>query len=300
MLAPRTSSAFVCLRCEAQIARRRLPASPRPPSYARFSASARRRDDGGETEHPTLRIIKFAKPLNRVVKRRKGQQPLRETTANLGVKRLGDDAEILVLREVRQRIQSEPTAATEDPEIIEEPEPIEVPDIVASLEAEGKAVTPEDIYQQVETLRPLNDGDSNEPHYVKQTAFIKLRKTLMKGFTQHQLVIFYSVAKNIRQERVNQGVIDSIKREEKARDQKRAVERSEWQPGITPITQRLPGVDRHVKIMRYRKNVSKQLLVDRILRDVWNLVLLEEIESPGELELALQPWQLMLLKAGGT
>lgn len=122
----------------------------------------------------------------------------------------------------------------------------------------------------------------------------------MNGFTHQQLIAFYSVAKNIRKEKVKQGVINSIKQKPGSGDQDRSVERSEWQPGTTDITQRLPGVDRHVKIKRYRKNVSKQLLVDRILRDVWNLMLLEEIESPGELELSLQSWQLALLKAGGT
>lgn len=304
MRAPRTSSAFICLRCEAQSARRQLPAFPRPSSHANFSASARRHDNAEEAQQPTLRIIKQVTPLNRL-KRGKGGKVLRETSADLGVKRLGDDADILVLREVGIP-QEEPTGTTEaiqdpkDPKTGEEPKPIEVPDIVASLEEEGKAVTPEEIHQQVETLRPGNDGDPNEPHYVKQTTFVKLRKTLMKGFTQQQLIIFYSVAKNIRQEKVNQGVINSIKRKQEAGDQKGPVERSEWQPGTTSLTQRLPGVDRHVKILRYRKNVSKQLLVDRILRDVWNLVLLEEIESPGELELSLQPWQLTLLKAGGT
>jgi hypothetical protein len=46
--------------------------------------------------------------------------------------------------------------------------------------------------------------------------------------------------------------------------------------------------------------VSRQLLVDRILRDAWNLVLLEEIEAPGELELYLKPWQIRLLDVGGV
>ncbi|KAH6875659.1 mitochondrial inner-membrane-bound regulator-domain-containing protein [Alternaria rosae] len=300
MLAPRTSSAFVCLRCEAQIARRRLHAFPRPPSRANFSASARRRDDAEDEQRPTLKITKQVTPINRL-RKRKGHKILRETSQNLGVKRLGDDADILVLREVGETAQREPTTTTEaseDAEVVEISEPLEVPDIVASLEEEGKTLAPEEIYKQIETLRPNNNGDPNEPHYVKQTTFVKLRKTLLKGFTQQQLTIFYAVAKNIRQEKVNQGVIDSIKRKDKSGDQKRSVERSEWQPGTTPITQRLPGVDRHVKITGYRKNVSKQLLVDRIMRDVWNLVLLEEIESPGELELSLQPWQSMLLKAG--
>ncbi|KAI4714665.1 hypothetical protein J4E89_000346 [Alternaria sp. Ai002NY15] len=259
---------------------------------------------GGSSAHQgqqsPLKITKQVTPINRL-RKRKGEKILRETSQDLGVKRLGDDADILVLREVGEPAQREATTTTEaseDAEVIEISEPLEVPDILASIEEEGKALAPEEIYKQIETLRPNNDGDPNEPHHVKQTTFLKLRKTLMKGFTQQQLIIFYSVAKNIRQEKVNQGVIDSIKRKDQPGNQKQPVERSEWQPGTTPITQRLPGVDRIVKIMGYRKNVSKQLLVDRIMRDVWNLVLLEEIESPGELELSLQPWQAMLLKAG--
>jgi hypothetical protein len=248
-----------------------------------------------QAQQPKLKITREVTPLNRL-KKRKGKV-IRETSANLGVKRLGDDADILVLREIAKPTQEE---TTQEPETIEPSEPTQIPDIVASLQEEGKAVTPEEIYEQIETLRPKNDGGLNEPHYVKQTTFTKLRKTLINGFTQQQLIAFYSVAKNIRQEKVNQGVINSIKRKQEPGDQEHSVERSEWQPGTTSITQRLPGVDRHVKIMRYRKNVSKQLLVDRILRDVWNLVLLEEIESPGELELSLQPWQLTLLRAGGT
>jgi hypothetical protein len=299
MLAPRSSSAFVCLRCEAQIARQRLPAFARSPFHAKFSASTRRHDDAEElaapsqAQQPRLKITKEVTPLKRI---RRKDKVIRVTSAKLGVKRLGDDADILVLREIAKPAQEE---ATGDPETIEPSEPIEIPDIVASLQEEGKAVIPEEIYEQVESLRPKSDGGLNEPHYVKQTTFVKLRKTLMNGFTQPQLIAFYSVAKNIRQEKVNEGVIKSIKRKQQAGDQEQPVERSEWQPGTTSITQRLPGVDRHVKIMRYRKNVSKQLLVDRILRDVWNLMLLEEIESPGELELSLQPWQLALLNAGG-
>ncbi|KAL1797575.1 hypothetical protein ACET3X_004181 [Alternaria dauci] len=308
MLAPRTSSAFVCLRCEAQIAQRRLPAFARPQSHAKFSASARRHDDAEElavpsqAQQPRLRIIREVTPLNRI--KRKTGKLIRETSANLGVKRLGNDADILVLKEVseprRNKAIEKPNESEEpeEPEIIVPSEPAEIPDIVASLQEEGKAVTPEEIYEQVESLRPKNDGGLDEPHYVKQKTFVKLRKTLMTGFTQQQLTVFYSVAKNIRQEKVNQGVINSIKKKKGPGDQEHSVERSDWQPGTTAITQRLPGVDRHVKITRSRKNVSKQLLVDRILRDVWDLVLLEEIESPGELELSLQPWQLALLKAG--
>ncbi|RMZ66435.1 respiratory complex assembly rmp1 [Pyrenophora seminiperda CCB06] len=297
-MGPRTSSAFVCLRCEARLARWPWPALPRRPAHARFSASARPRHDAQEVEdqpQPTeVPITKVVQPLNRLIKTRRGQV-VRETSARLkGIKRLGDDAEILVLKEMADLEHYE--EPVEEPDPVQPYEPVEVPDIAAALQNEGKAVIPDDIYQQVMSLCPTNNGEPNEPHYVKQITFVKLRKALMKSFTQRQLMVFYSVAKNIQQSKVNKGVLDSIMRDRS--DPKRPVERSEWQPGTTRITERLPGVDRHVKVMGWRRYVSKQLLVDRILRDAWNLALLEEVEAPGEIELFLRPWQLALLRAG--
>lgn len=300
MLTSRAPGAFVCLRCEAQIARRPLPVVPRRVPRANFSASARLREDGSdnkdalsELDRPALNITRVVQPLFRL--RRKKGKIIKETSASLsGIKQLGDNADILVMREMEVANNKE---RKEEPETIEPAQPVQVPDIFASLQEEGKAVTPEEIYQQIGSLRPKHDGDPSEPHYVKQTTFMKLRNILMDGFTQQQLMTFYSVAKNIKRGQVNKGVIDSLKREED--DPKRPLERSEWQPGTTSITQRLPGIDRHVKIMGWRKNVSKQLLVDRILRDHWNLVLMEEIEAPGELELFLKPWQMTLLTVGG-
>lgn len=301
MLTPRTSSASVCLRCEARLARlarQPRPALPRRPSHARFSASARQRHDAQEVEAqpqpPSFKITKVMQPLNRL-RRDRGGNVVRETSARLqGIKRLGDDAEILVLKEMSDLAHYKTTP--KEPEPGELHEPVEVPDIAAALDNETKAVAPEDIYQQVMSLRPANNGDHNEPHYVKQTKFVKLKRVLMNGFTQNQLMVFYSVAKNIQQKKVNKGVLDSIKRDNS--DPNQPIERSEWQPGTTKITERLPGVDRHVKVMGWRRYVSKQLLVDRILRDAWNLVLLEEVEAPGEIEFLLRPWQLALLKNG--
>ena len=45
--------------------------------------------------------------------------------------------------------------------------------------------------------------------------------------------------------------------------------------------------------------VGKYILADQILRKAWDIVLLEEIESLGELEVSLKHWQLSLLTAGG-
>ncbi|KAF1843054.1 uncharacterized protein K460DRAFT_378289 [Cucurbitaria berberidis CBS 394.84] len=295
MLAPRASGAFVCLRCEIGLARPRITAVHRRTSHANFSASTARQDGADElqklsqTQQSGLKITREFQPLNRI-RKRKGKV-LRETSAKLnGLKRLGDDADILVLQEV---IESAREEAVVNPDKIEF---LDVPDILASLQ-EDRDLTPEELYKQIESLCPKTHVGPNEPHYVRQTTFVKLIRLLTDGFTQKQLLAFYSAAKNIQQERVYKEVIDGLRGEKGT--VKRPVERTEWQPGTTPIHKRLPGFD--LKRHRFKsKTVSKQLLVDRILRDVWNLVLLEEIEAPGEIELLLKPWQITLLSSGGA
>lgn len=206
---------------------------------------------------------------------------------------MGDDAEILVLKELGDSATENPIAETAEPTKADLPD---VPDIVVSLQ-EDRDLTPEEIYKQIESFRPNTNAEPSEPNYVTQTTFIKLIRLLMDGFTQQQLSAFYSVAKNIQQEKVSKEVIDRLKGEKGTA--KRPVERTDWQPGTTAIHKRLPGAD--LRGSRTKgKAVSKQLLVDRILRDVWDLVLLEEIEAPGELELTLKPWQIPLLKTGGA
>lgn len=296
MLVHRTPSAFVCLRCEFQLGRLRLPAYTRRISHANFSTSARRRDGADELEaeaqaqaqQSALRITKEVQPLNRL-RRRKGKV-IRETSARLGgIKRLGDDAEILVLREVADATPEEPAMPPQKATLPE------APNIHVSFQ-EDRDLTPEEIHKQIESLRPKTHTDPDEPHYVTQTTFVKLVRLLTDGFTQQQLAAFYSVAKNIEEKKIYRDVIRGLKGE--TGTIRRPVERTDWQPGVTSIHQRLPGLDLSSFRLR-RKALSKQLLVDRILRDVWNLVLLEEIEAPGELELLLKPWQITLLNAGG-
>jgi hypothetical protein len=304
MLAPRASSAFVCFRCELQRTRPRLPLLPvrLSPSttHTNFSASTRRRDAlDGETaqEHArTPRPHLSEHPLGRL-RKRKGKAALRATTARLegGVKTLGDDAEILVLREVddgpleeNTKLETEMAPAT----------PLEAINLAESLQQEKRPVSSSEIIQQLNTLRPETDAgaDATEPHYVSQTTYVKLSRRLLRGFTGQQLSRYYSVTKGVKRKQVGEQVIAGLK--ELQSQAKRPAERSGWHPGTTQIDLRLPGLDVHRKSQR--KAVSKHLLVDQILRDLWKLVLLEEIEAPGELELSLKPWQLTLLNSGST
>jgi hypothetical protein len=296
MLAPRASNAFVCIRCELQLARRRLPAYPRHTPHANFSTSTRRQDGADELEAlssaptPGMRIKREVQPLDRI-RKRKGKV-IRETSARLGdLKLLGDDAEILVLREVGG---SKP--AVEVPVKPAPAEPVVVPDILASLQQEKGTLTPEEIHKRLESLRPQVHAEPDEPLYVPLKAFVKIIRDLTNGFTQQQLSQFYSARKNVQQDQFRAQMLASLKAESGTSGIPVARTRTSWQPGTTPITKRLPGVD----VSRNKRvPISKQLLVDRIIRDLWNLVPLEEVEAPGEIELSLKPWQITLLDAGG-
>jgi hypothetical protein len=306
MLAARASNAFVCLRCELQLARRRLPAYPRRTAHANFSTSARRHDDAAELERlsqaltdgvPTagnpnnaIKIKREAPPLDRI--RRKRGKVIRETSARLGdLKLMGEDAEILVLRE----IDGDKPVVKARPEPLPA-EPVVVPNILASLQQQKEPLTPEEIHKRLESLRP--DAESDEPLYVPLKAFVRLIRDLTNGFTQQQLSKFYSTAKKIEQTEFRDQMLASLKIESEQLGTRTssARTRTSWQPGTTPITKRLPGVD---VSQNKRVPVSKQLLVDRIIRDLWNLVPLEEVEALGEIELSLKPWQITLLNAGG-
>ncbi|KAH7082192.1 mitochondrial inner-membrane-bound regulator-domain-containing protein [Paraphoma chrysanthemicola] len=294
MLAPRASTAFVCFRCELQLARRRGPSLARS-SHATFSASARCRNGSQEldaTAHEPekgLRILREREPHNRT-RRRKGKL-IRETSARLGdLKQLGGDAEILLIREVAEDIPKKTEDQEEEIETIEKPE---VPDILDTITQQNKTLTPEEVRDRLEGLRPANHGDPNEPHYVTQKTFVKTIRDLMRGFTQSQLSQFYSAAKNLQEKEIHREVLASLKKE---KGEERPSIRTNWQPGLTPSSRRLPGAE--IPIRSKRAPVSKQLLVDRIMRDVWELVPLEEVEAAGELELSLKPWQSALLNAG--
>ncbi|KAF2824791.1 hypothetical protein CC86DRAFT_353360 [Ophiobolus disseminans] len=291
MLAPRASSAFVCFRCELQLARRRLPAYAGRPSHANFSASARRHDGADELaalEPPTagLRIRKQVAPIDRM-RKRKGKI-IHERSAHLdGLKTLGDDAKILVLREVEDD-DSKPTEPVEEPEPAE---PIVVPDMIATIQQERESPTPADIHDRLQSLRPETSAEPGESHFVTTAVFVKLTQDITQAFNLTQLAKYYSAAKNIQHGSYNKKLLDSLKVGSKS-----FVTRTEWQPGLRPIQRRLPGTD--VTTRPRRAPVSKQLLVDRIMRDLWQLVPLEEIEAPGDIELSLKPWQFALLKAG--
>lgn len=287
MLAPRASSAFVCLRCELQLARPRTSSLARQSSRSGFSTSARRHDaaDESQTLAPGAAPAQAdapKKPL-RISREyiRKGKI-VRQRKAKLGMKRMDEDADVLVLNEAPIPEEAE----KKEPEVLE---PISVPDILSSLQRDSAPATQEDVVKQLEGLRPAR-GNPDEPHYVTTADFVKLVAALTRGFTTTQLSDYYSTAKSIKKDTVYRVVKATVK----------ATKRSEWHPTTTNIEKRLPGVEAVRTGKKQKpKSIRKATLVDKILRDAWKLELLEELEAPGELELRLKEWELKLLQNGG-
>ncbi|KAF2114438.1 mitochondrial inner-membrane-bound regulator-domain-containing protein [Lophiotrema nucula] len=294
MLASRASGAFVCLRCQLRLARPTAPAVSRLPSHASFSASARRHDAlddalAGPPPRPKNKVSKH--PLGKI-KRRKGKT-IRETTAAVDVKTLGEDSEILVLKEVDEgpRQKEEPPA----PQPL--PDSAESPSLLASLKEEAGEVkvTQEKVNERLDDLRPKTHDDPDEPHYLPYATFLQLHKTLTDGFTVTQLSKYFSAAQGIGRNRVGAQVLKGLKG-----TKKNVAGRTEWQPGTTPLATRLVGGAMTMFKRKERRFINKPMIVDQILRKVWNVVLLEEIEASGEIEISLKSWQVALLTAGAS
>ncbi|KAJ4993752.1 hypothetical protein SVAN01_00806 [Stagonosporopsis vannaccii] len=284
---PPSSFASVCLRCELKLARPRTYAHPRPPSYASFCSSVRRHDAADEAQalapsEPPGQEDNAARSL-RISREyiRKGKI-VRQRKAKLGMRRMDEDADVLVLNTAPVHEEPEKT----EPEVLE---PISVPDILSSLQQDSAPATQEDVEKQLESLRPTR-GNTDEPQYVTTADFVKLVAALTRGFTTAQLSGYYSTATKIKKKNVTKVLHATTQ----------ATIRSNWHPTTTDIQTRLPGVEASIGRRQKPRGIRKATLVDKILRDVWKLELLEELEAPGELELRLKEWQLKLLQTGGN
>ncbi|CAI6333173.1 unnamed protein product [Periconia digitata] len=294
MIAARASGAFICFRCELHVARPPLAVLSRRP-HAAFSTSVRRRDEVDTNDadaFPDQRPQLNKYPLGRILNR-KGKR-VRATTARLGegVKTLGDDAEIIVLRDVGR----DPVPEDEPQPAAASTTPAKGPNLRISLQNDSKPATDEEIAKQIDNLRPKTDDEIGGPQYVHQNVFAQIYRKLGKGFTSKQLSYYYSITKGVEEQQVQSEVLDGLKRMQSRPEQ--PLERSAWHPGITHISHRLPSLHSVHDSRGKRSSIGKAVVIDQIMRGIWKLVLLEEIEAPGEMELRAEPWQLHLLQSG--
>lgn len=314
MLASRASSAFVCLRCELNLTRPKLPVLARQLArrspHASFSITDHRRDaldDHSAAEQPATELKKdkapalSEHPLGRRFRRKKGGRAVIERTAQLqGTKTLGEDAAILVLTEVAQPKKETPQIP--EPVYDESTEALNLAEVIEN----DKPATLDEAVELIDNLRPKPLGDAtDDAHYISQTAYVRLARHIARGFNGAQLMHYYvtkkkaddASAKRLKQKFSKKALALQKKGTFKTEWSRKtsSVARCEWSPGITDINKRLSNINVQKSS---RRAVTKHLLVDQILREQWHLVMLEEIESAGELEMTLDHWQLVLLTLG--
>jgi hypothetical protein len=262
--------------------------------------SSIRRDDSGpandadipNTAEPQERPKLSSRPLKNTlgkVHKRKGKV-FKEQVAKLdNVKTLGSDASIIVIRELDDG--SKPTSSSDPSE--EPSSEVRSRSILASLDQSSGAVNQDEIDKQLDRLRPQTSSDPDEPQYISRAEYQKLSAYLHEGFNVKQLSQYFAHCKGIARSKVKEEVsadLQSIRS-----TVKQPIGKSQWYPGTTPLTSRLPGSGTVVAQSAVSKRMNKSSLVDNILRRGWRVELLEEIESVGELELTLKPWQVILL-----
>jgi hypothetical protein len=336
MLARRANGAFVCLRCQLHAARptprlRRLPTTA-PAAHARFYASSplphdalsqlESQVDGSDNAASNVRVntdtdtpvdtqdkdhnvapaLKITRDWPQKPKRHKAQRG-RAVLSNMTS--LGSEANILVLGDVGRRSKQADLPPPEPVTPIE----IEAPNLLKSLQRDNSPPSPEEINKQIDVLRPSESNSPSEPHRLTSRAFVKLTRSLCKGFTAKQLSVYYVAAKNLSQKRLRRHLVDAVKPKES--DTRAPIARTRWQPIDKPNIRmdiRLPGLvalDRNSSAPPTNKTpiksrpLTKEALADGIIRNIWRVELLEEVEGNGQLELSLRPWQLHLLLNAG-
>jgi hypothetical protein len=255
-----------------------------------------------ETDHnvaPALKITRDWPQKPKPHKAKRGRAVLSNMTS------LGSEANILVLGDVGRRSKK---ADLPPPEPIA-PIEIEAPNLLKSLQRDSPPPSPEEINKQIDILRPSESNSPSEPHRLTSRAFVKLTRSLCKGFTAKQLSGYYAAAKNLSQKRLRRHMADAVK--PKQPDINAPIARTRWQPTDKPNPRmdiRLPGLmalDHNSSAPPTNKTpiksrpLTKEALADGIIRNIWRVELLEEVEGNGQLELSLRPWQLHLLLNAG-
>lgn len=245
-----------------------------------FAASVRKVETEVPDEDARIKRKSMFKPLRRVRKGRK----VKELSAPLKRQYLGQDSEVLILRDViepsKDRRDDAPaeddsTAAGRRDNIRQELE--------ASIAGQSSVPGQEEVNEQISKLKPMSMEGPHYPTFVTRKELADIRKALKDGYTVAQLRRYASVVEKIQE-------LKELNMEETS--EPGFMWKSAWQEGTTPIEKRLPEVDTTVAPI---EKLTKMKVVDRIVRGIWEVGVIEENEAIGEIEVRLEPWQLDLL-----
>jgi hypothetical protein len=309
--------ASTCLRCNLrlvlrQIHHRRYQSSDESPQATQeFPASTSAPTTLEHQQEPQLnrlRIIRhgFDAPHGSHVSHgrirgKKGGQRRVESSESLSISSLGQDSEVIVLRDLHEpRPQrKKPDHHTLEPDGARPKPPVLTGSDIENMSGR-RAVRPQaqEVFESIDDRRPPG-GVFSIPEDEFQAIFAALGKGYTIGQLKSYLIQKTSPARvgssNARKSRrafpvqAEADLTEITTRNGELQDLKRTA----WHPGTTPIAKRLPAVNFSSHIGRKMNN--KEDVIESILRHAWTLGIYEEKATVGELEFLLSPMQFGLL-----
>lgn len=326
MFTPEPVKGFICLRCQTRFARRQVQRhnrsffqSSKPihqdvqfaPAEASTPVPSAPRTHARQTPRPAFRRLSLHDYG--------GKRP-EDRTETLPIKSLGTDSEVIILAERDKKLPK--GFGTRDQSTHRHQgvqERISSGDIVRSVQAGRTVPSQEEVNRLIEAIAgdfPLFVGSTSQKGgydevTVSRSVFDEKATTLYNWFSYDQLWRYITARQDIEQlERLKRSENHDARQPTEFPDHRNKLStinrsgnggpflsRSQWRPGTSPIDARLPD---ETKGPWYDKALKgKKALVDRLLRVHSRLNVEEEIMTPGELELTMDPRSLSTLLSGG-
>lgn len=302
--------ASTCLRCNLrlvlrQIQPRRYQSSGESPQPSQeFPApSTPPFDQQQKHQAPRLRIVRHHANHGKI-RGRKGSQRRVESAEALSIASLGQDSEVIVLRDLHEpRIETKKTNHPtldddfDDLDGAEKTPPPPTASDIENMSAGRRAIRPKDqeVFESIDELRPSPLPES-EVLVIKKNEFRARFTALAKGYTIGQLKGY--LLQKTAPTRLGSSKAGSSRHVlateiTSSSGELQDLKRTAWHGGTTPITRRLPIVAFSTR--EGLKMNNKEDVIESILRHVWKLEIDEEKSAIGEMEFLLSPMQFGLL-----
>ncbi|KAI9702212.1 MAG: hypothetical protein M1820_006294 [Bogoriella megaspora] len=234
-------------------------------------------------ENRRVRIRKSPQ-LTRKVRGRYGDEVV-EDSAPLKIDSLGKQTEVIILRDADvDRSQEQPAWRSARGERKGKKEPLSQENIMSIVESEDQAPDQEQIDKNIEELRRSMGAVPGTDIHTTKSEFDEVFGILYNGYTIQQLAGYLRTVGEQSSPSTQSQIPHSIRK-------------SIWKPGTTSLSERLPSETDSI-VEPSGQKTQKGLLVDKIMRHVWNVHIQEIEENFGQLELTMRRWQKTLLTLG--
>ena len=258
------------------------------PHICRYASTVKNSPDSAK--HITPKTFRLQKTLT--VDVNKQDEERTQTTgwrSLLGSKSLGAASSIIVLRDSEKKRGGRGTVQKGllANETFDE---MKMDEILAKIKEQSKAPGQEEVNRSIDALRPLNSSSDNDEFIaISKSEFNQIMKSLADQFNNQQLSNYVAIKAGS----------DILKAREASRLQSGAptvhlrTSKSEWHP--------LSHGERSIASLKgFHGRRGKKALAKFILRSVWMVEIVEEIEKTGIMDLVVEPRQLSILLLGGS